>query len=148
MAKANAKSKATYRSNFANPAVRKVLQGRSVLDVARMDSEVKTLLNTTLEAYSDDYRGNIRRIITGTLDECVWRGIIPRHTLAGIELAPRVVTAEQHVQRTVFGGPQEHPPVPVARLDLQPPRARRRPESKRLRVQAMPLPRWPFRPAR
>jgi len=88
MAKANAKSKATYRSNFANPAVRKVLQGRSVLDVARMDSEVKTLLNTTLEAYSDDYRGNVRRIITGTLDECVRRGIIPRHTLAGMELVP------------------------------------------------------------
>ncbi len=28
MAKANAKSKATYRSNFANPAVSKVLQGK------------------------------------------------------------------------------------------------------------------------
>lgn len=96
MAKANAKSKATYRSNFANPAVTKVLQGRSVLDVARMDAEVKTLLNKTLGSYSDDYRGNIRRIITGTLDECVRRGTIPRHTLTGIELAARVVTAEQY----------------------------------------------------
>ena len=31
MAKANAKSKATYRSNFANPAVAKLLQGRACL---------------------------------------------------------------------------------------------------------------------
>jgi len=54
MAKANAKSKATYRSNFANPAVAKLLQGRSVLDVAKMDAEVKTLLNKTLGSYSDD----------------------------------------------------------------------------------------------
>ena len=37
MAKANAKSKATYRSNFANPAVTKLLQGRSVLEVAKME---------------------------------------------------------------------------------------------------------------
>jgi hypothetical protein len=99
MAKANAKSKATYRSNFSNPAVRKLLQGRSVLDVAKMDAEVKTLLNKTLGSYSDDYRGNVRRIITGTLDECVRRGIIPRHTLSGIELAPRIVTAEQYEQQ-------------------------------------------------
>jgi hypothetical protein len=48
MAKANANSRATYRSNFANPAVTKVLQGKSVLDVARMDAEVKHLLNKTL----------------------------------------------------------------------------------------------------
>ncbi len=100
MAKAGAKSKATYRSNFGNPAVRKLLQGRSVLDVAKMDAEVKTLLNKTLGSYSDDYRGNVRRIITGTLDECVRRGTIPRHTLAGIELAPRVVTAEQYEQQS------------------------------------------------
>jgi hypothetical protein len=99
MAKANAKSKATYRSNFANPAVRRLLQGRSVLEVARMDADVKTLLNKTLGSYSDDYRGNVRRIITGTLDECVRRGIIPRHTLSGIELAPRIVTAEQYEQQ-------------------------------------------------
>jgi hypothetical protein len=96
MAKASATSKATYRSNFANPAVAALLRDRTVLDVARMDSEVKTLLNVTLGHYSDDYRGTIRRIITGTLDECVRRGTISRHTLAGIELAPRIVTAEQY----------------------------------------------------
>jgi hypothetical protein len=96
MAKANAKSKATYRSNFANPAVRTLLDGKSVLDAARMDAEVKTLLNVTLGSYSDDYRGNVRRIITGTLDECVRRGVIPRHTPAGIELSARIVTAEQY----------------------------------------------------
>lgn len=99
MARANAKSKATYRSNFANPAVRALLDGKTVVEVARMDAEVKTLLNTTLGRYSDDYRGNVRRIITGTLDECVRRGVIPRHTLAGIELAPRIVTAEQYEQQ-------------------------------------------------
>ena len=88
MAKANAKSKATYRSNFANPAVTKLLQGKSVLDVARMDAEVKTLLNKTLGSYSDDYRGNVRRIITGTLDECVRKGIIPRHTLSRHRASP------------------------------------------------------------
>jgi hypothetical protein len=86
----------SHRSNFANPAVTKLLQGRSVLDVARMDAKVKTLLNKTLGCYSDDYRGNIRRIIAGALDECVRKGTIPRHTLGGIELAPRVVTAEQY----------------------------------------------------
>jgi hypothetical protein len=64
-----------------------------------MDAEVKTLLNTTLGRHSDDYRGNIRRIITGTLDECLRRGVIPWHTLAGIELAPRIVTAEQYEQQ-------------------------------------------------
>src|ERR1017187_127443 len=95
-AKANAKSRPTYRSNFATPAVTKVLQAKSVLDVARMDAEVKHLLNKTLGSYSDDYRGNVRRIITGTLDECVRKGTIPRHTLTGIELAPRIVTAEQY----------------------------------------------------
>jgi hypothetical protein len=98
MAKANAKSKDTYRSNFANPAVTKLLQGKSVLEVARMDAEVKTLLNKTLGRYSDDYRGNIRRIIRGTLDECVRRGTIPRHRLTGIELAPRIVSAEEYEQ--------------------------------------------------
>jgi hypothetical protein len=98
-AKANAKSKATYRSNFSNPAVAKLLQGRSVLDVAKLDAEVKTLLNKTLGSYSDDYRGNVRRVIAGTLDECVRKGVIPRHTLSGIELAPRIVTAEQYEQQ-------------------------------------------------
>jgi integrase len=96
MAKANGKSKATYRSNFSNPEVTKLLKGKSVFDVAKMDDEVKHLLNTTLGTYSDDYRGNVRRIIAGTLDECVRKGTIPRHTLAGIELAPRIVTAEQY----------------------------------------------------
>jgi integrase len=98
MAKANAQSKHTYRSNFANPAVTRLLQGRSVLEVARMDAEVKELLNKTLGRYSDDYRGNIRRIIRGTLDECVRRGTIPRHTLTGIELAARIVSAEEYEQ--------------------------------------------------
>jgi hypothetical protein len=98
MAKANAKSKHTYRSNFANPAVTRLLQGRSVLEVARMDAEVKELLNKTLGRYSDDYRGNIRRIIRGTLDERVRRGTIPRHTMSGIELAPRIVSAEEYEQ--------------------------------------------------
>ncbi len=36
-----------------------------------MDAEVKVLLNKTLGGYSDDYRRNIRRVITGTLDEAV-----------------------------------------------------------------------------
>jgi integrase len=100
MAKANAASKATYRSNFANPEITKILTGKTVADVAVMDDEVKTLLNVTLGSYSDDYRGNIRRIISGTLDECVRKGVIPRHLLTGIELAPRIVTAEQYEART------------------------------------------------
>ena len=57
MARASAKSKATYRSNFANPAVTALLRDRTVVDVAKMDAEVKTLLNVTLGHYSDDYRG-------------------------------------------------------------------------------------------
>ena len=96
MAKAGPRTKAIYRSNLANPAVTKLLQGKSVLEVARMDAEVKHLLNTTLGRYQDEYRGNVRRIIVGTLDECVRRGTLPRHTLAGIELGPRIVTAEQY----------------------------------------------------
>jgi hypothetical protein len=87
IARARPSTKATYRSNFSNPAVTRLLQGKSVLEVARMDDEVKHLLNTTVGAYSDDYRGVVRRIITGTLDECVRKGTIPRHTLTGIELA-------------------------------------------------------------
>jgi hypothetical protein len=59
MAKANANSKATYRSNFRNPAVVTVLQGRSVLEVARMDAEVKDLLNKTLGSYSDELEINV-----------------------------------------------------------------------------------------
>jgi integrase len=96
LAKAGASSKKAYRCHFRNPAVTRLLQGRTVLDVAKMDAEVKTLLNTTLASYSDDYRGSIRRIIAGTLDEAVRRGTIPRHALSGIELSPRIVTAEQY----------------------------------------------------
>ena len=96
MARASATSKATYRSNFADPAVTRLLRDRTVVEVAKMDAEVKTLLNVTLGHYSDDYRGTIRRIIVGTLDECRAKGTITRHTLTGIELAPRVVTAEQY----------------------------------------------------
>jgi hypothetical protein len=96
MARASARSKATYRSNFANPAVTRLLRDRTVVDVARMDAEVKALLNKTLGSYSDDYRRNIRRVITGTLDEAVRKGTLARHTLTGIELAPRIVTAEQY----------------------------------------------------
>ena len=40
---------AIHRSNFANPAVTRLLEGKSVLEVARMDAEVKQLLNITLE---------------------------------------------------------------------------------------------------
>jgi hypothetical protein len=69
MARASATSKATYRSNFANPAVTAPLRDRTVVDVAKMGTEVKALLNKTLGGYSDDCRGTIRRIITGTLDE-------------------------------------------------------------------------------
>jgi hypothetical protein len=58
--------------------VTKLLQGRSVLDVAKKDAEVKALLNKTLGSYSDEYRGNVHRIITGTLDKCVRGGTIPR----------------------------------------------------------------------
>ncbi len=126
MAKANAKSKATYRSNFANPAVTKLLQGKSVLDVARMDAEVKTLLNKTLGSYSDDYRGNVRRVITGTLDECVRRGVIPRHTLSGIELAPRIVTAEQYEQQNTGMVPVDDDTVRMLAEGMRPSAARTR----------------------
>ena len=100
IARARPSTKATYRSNFGNPAVTKLLQGKSVLEVAAMDDEVKHLLNVTIGTYSDDYRGVVRRIITGTLDQCVNKGIIPRHTLTGIELAPQIVTAEQYEARS------------------------------------------------
>jgi hypothetical protein len=95
LARARESSKATYRRNFANPAVTKLLTGKSVLDVARMNDEVKTLVNVTLGHYSDDYRGCIRRVITGTLDECVRQAVIARHALS-VELGPRIVTAEQY----------------------------------------------------
>jgi hypothetical protein len=73
MARAGARTKAIYRSNFGNPAATRLLKGRSVLEVARMDAEAKELLNVTLGHYRDVYRGNIRRIIVGTLDECARR---------------------------------------------------------------------------
>lgn len=50
----------------------------------------------TLGGCSGPYRSAIRRVITGTLDMCVRKGMIARHTLSGIELAPRVVSAEQY----------------------------------------------------
>ncbi len=90
MAKAGPRTKAIYRSNFSNPAVTRLLRGKSVLEVARMDAEVKHLLNTTLGRYQDEYRGNVRRVITGTLDECVRRGTLPRHTLTGMHCTPRI----------------------------------------------------------
>lgn len=96
MAKAGERTKAIYRSNFSNPAVTRLLEGKSVLEVATMDEEVTGLLNVTLGTYQDEYRGNVRRIIAGTLEGCVRKGVIPRHTLTGIELGPRVVTAEQY----------------------------------------------------
>ena len=96
MARAGATSRATYRSNFAHPAVTALLRDRTVVEVARMDAEVKVLLNKTLGGYNDNYRRNIRRVITGTLDEAVRKGSLARHTLTGIELAPRIVTAEQY----------------------------------------------------
>jgi Phage integrase family len=100
IARASASTKATYRSNFGNPAVTRLLHDRSVAEAARMDDEVKHLLNITLGTYSDDYRGVVRRIITGTLDECVRKGTISRHQLSGIELAPQIVTAEQYEARS------------------------------------------------
>ena len=96
MARAGATSRATYRSNFAHPAVTALLRDRTVVEVARMDAEVKVLLNKTLGGYNDNYRRTIRRVITGTLDEAVRKGMLARHTLTGIELAPRIVTAEQY----------------------------------------------------
>jgi hypothetical protein len=83
MGKAGETSKAAYRSNFRNPEVTRLFQDKTVFQAAVMDDEVTKLLNETLGRYSDDYRGNIRRIITGTLDSCVRKGIIPRHTLTG-----------------------------------------------------------------
>jgi integrase len=96
MARAGATSRATYRSNFAHPAVTRLLRDRTMVEVARMDAEVKVLLNQTLGSYNDNYRRNIRRVIIGTLDEAVRQGSLARHTLTGIELAPRIVTAEQY----------------------------------------------------
>jgi hypothetical protein len=96
MAKAQEQSKDIYRMCMRNPAVLALLTGKSVLDVAVMEDEVTDLLNVTLGGYQDEYRCNVRRVITGTLDTCVRRNLIPRHTLGGIELAPRVVSAEQY----------------------------------------------------
>ena len=96
IAKAGERSKGTYRMAFRNPAVRELLKGKSVVQVARMDSEVTHLLNTTIGGYSRTYRGAVRRVIIGTLDYCVRKDFIARHQLAGIELGPRVVTAEQY----------------------------------------------------
>ena len=79
----------------------------------------KALLNKTLGSYNDDYRGNVRRIITGTLDECVRRGVIPRHTLSGIELAARIVTAEQYEQQNkglVCVSDDTGPPEPLTNV--------------------------------
>jgi hypothetical protein len=66
LSKPGERTKAIYRSNFGNPEVTKLLKGRSVLDVATMDEEVTHLLNVTLAGYQDVYRGNVRRVITGT----------------------------------------------------------------------------------
>ena len=99
MAKAGPRTKAIYRSNLANPAVTRLLQGKSVLEVARMDAKVKHLLNTTLGRYQDEYRGNAAGSSPAPWT-CVRRGTLPRHTLTGIELGPRIVTAAQYEQES------------------------------------------------
>jgi hypothetical protein len=101
LARAGEASKAAYRSNMRNPAVVKLLAGKTVREAARMDAEVGELVNKTLGHLSDDYRGNVRRIIAGTLDDCVRRGIIARHTLGGVQLGAQLVTAEQWEARNV-----------------------------------------------
>jgi hypothetical protein len=95
LAKAKPASKALYKSNFGNRAVTKLLEGVTVIQAARMHDDFNTLLNVTIAHYNDDYRGNIKRIITGTLDEMVRQSVIPRHTVS-IELGARVITAEQY----------------------------------------------------
>ena len=87
LSKPCARTKAIYLSNFANPEVTRLLTGKSVLDVATMDEVVTRLLNVTLAGYQDVYRGNVRRVIAGTLDQAVNKGIIPRHALGGSSLA-------------------------------------------------------------
>jgi integrase len=98
MAKANAQSRETYRQNFKHPAVTELFEGKSVLEAAMMDEEVRKLLNVTLADRRDAYRRTIRRIIVGTLDEAVRKSTIPRHTVSGIEIARRIVSAEQYEQ--------------------------------------------------
>jgi hypothetical protein len=94
--RAGERAKEVYRSNMRNPAVVALLQGRSVREVAVMEDEVTELLNVTIGGYQDEYRCTVRRVISDTLDQCVRRGLIPRHMLGGIELGPRVVSAEQY----------------------------------------------------
>jgi len=94
--RAGERAKEVYRSNMRNPAVVALLQGRSVREVAVMEDEVTELLNVTIGGYQDEYRCTVRRVISDTLDQCVRRGMIPRHMLGGIELGPRVVSAEQY----------------------------------------------------
>jgi hypothetical protein len=88
MARASANSKATYRSNSPTPPSRTCCGTGPWSTWPGWTLRSRPLLNVTLGGYSDDYRGTIRRIITGTLDECVRRGILARHNLGGIELAP------------------------------------------------------------
>jgi hypothetical protein len=88
MGKAGEDNKKIYRSHLRNPKVTGLLQDKSVAQVAVMDEEVTTLLNVTLGHCSGPFRSALRRIITGTLDMCVRKGTIPRHTLSGIELSP------------------------------------------------------------
>ena len=50
---------------------------------AKQDATAGTGIDTTVphsaRIFGDDYPGNVPRIITGTLDECVRRGVIPAH---------------------------------------------------------------------
>jgi hypothetical protein len=88
MARAQEQSKGIYRTCMRDSAVVSLLDGKSVLDVATMEDEVTGLLNVTLGHYQDEYRCNVWRVITGTLDQCVRRNLIPRHALGASSLPP------------------------------------------------------------
>ena len=99
MAKANANSKATYRSNFRNPAVVKVLAGPERAGSRADGRRGQDTCSTRRSAATAMKSGATSAASSpAPLTSASAGGRSPRHTLSGIELAPRIVTAEQYEQ--------------------------------------------------
>ena len=87
LSKPAGQTKKVYRSNFANPAVQALFEGKTVIDAVVMDHEVTGLLNGPLGRYTDVYRNAVLRIITGALGDWCAGGSSPGTCSAASSLA-------------------------------------------------------------
>jgi len=96
----NDRTRETYRSNYRSnilPAYGHV----SVKEAASNRVIAETLLNTVMAEKSIGARRMTRQLLTSVLDHLVAHGTIASHRLAGIKLAEKTVSEEEHATRYV-----------------------------------------------